>query len=132
MGRFVKPETAVLTLDDGEKLIVRRRLNIGQHTQRMARMYAAGVEDPSKLTVKLLEVGRATVLAYLLDWTLTDDDGAPVVIRGLSPEDLTIVLDTLSADAFGEIRKAIDGHEARDAAARDAEKKTIPTGVSAL
>jgi hypothetical protein len=131
MGRFVKPETTILKLEDGATLTVWRRLNVGQSTERMGRMYAAGVDDPTKLTVKVLEVARATVLAYLVDWTLTDDDGAPVQIRGLGPDDLAIVLKTMTPDAFAEVRAAIDAHEARTAAARDAEKKTIPTGAIA-
>jgi len=45
---------------------------------------------------------------------------------------LIVVLETLTPEAFSEIRKAIDGHEARDAATRAEEKKTIRTGVTAL
>jgi hypothetical protein len=131
VGRFVRPETVTLTLEDGARVIVRRRLNTGQQTARMVRMYAAGVDDPGKLTVKVFEVGRATVLAYLLDWTLTDDDGDVVPIRGISGDELEAVLDALAPDAFREVREAIEAHEARETAAREQEKKTIRPGVTA-
>jgi hypothetical protein len=72
-------------------------------------------------------MGRATVLAYLVDWTLTDE-GEPVPIRGLSVDELGAVVDNLEGPDFREVREAIEAHERRESEAREAEKKTIAGG----
>lgn len=124
MSRFVTPATTELPLDNGDVLIVRRRLNAGQQRARYVRMYAVS-EDGTAPRLRLHEIGVATIVAYLVDWRLRDDD---VPIAGLDADDLARVLDNLSPDAFAEIRQAIDAHEEQHEAARTAEKKTIPDG----
>lgn len=117
---FVKPETATLTLEDGERLIVRRELNAGEERAVHARLYVEGANG--RLRVDPLATGIALMAAYLLDWTLADDDG-PVVIRGLSAEELIPILNRLRSSRFTEIKEAIERH-IDTVAAELAEKKT--------
>jgi len=118
-SRFVRPETCRLLLASGESLTVKKRLTHGEQRAAYARMYVTGADGA--LTVNPLQLGMALVTAYLVDWHLLDDD---VSIRGLSVDDLTTLLDTLTPEAFTEIRVAIEQHEAAMLAARAEEKKT--------
>jgi len=123
MSRFITPGTTEITLDNGDVLIVRTRLNAGQMRARHMRMYSMS-DDGTAPRLKLNEVGLATVLAYLVDWRLHDDD---VPIAGLDGDDLAAILDNLAPEDFLEVRQAIDAHEERGDAKR-AEKKTILAG----
>jgi hypothetical protein len=124
-SRFVRPDTAVLTISRGDTLIVKRRLNAGEQRARFARMSLSGVDG--SLNVNRLQVGLATITAYLLDWSLTDDSQRPVVIRDLSEPDLAAKLDALDPESFSEIREAIEAHEAAMEAERAVEKKLSAT-----
>jgi len=122
---FVRPETTTLHVD-GQTLVVRKYLSMGEHRARLARLYdttAGGL-----LRVNPRQVGLATVTAYLLDWSITDDDGAPIPIRGLSLDDLQRVLDDLFPDRFAAIQDVIDAHEIAMLQARADLKKTAMTG----
>lgn len=119
-SRFVRPDTAVLKISHGDTLTVKRRLNAGEQRARFARMSLAGVNGA--LNVNRLQVGLATITAYLLDWSLTDEENRPVVIRDLSEADLATRLDLLDPDSFNEIREAIEAHEAAMETERAAEK----------
>ena len=118
---FITPETDRLDLSDGQWILVKRRLNRGELREAYARMYLAGADG--SLKVNPLATGVAMVTAYLLDWSLTDDAGKPVAIRGLSPDNLTSILDCLDPERFGEISAAIDAHIDAVDAARAQEKK---------
>ena len=126
-SRFARPEVTVLTLANGDTLTVKRRLTAGEQRAMFARMYRT-VDGVTK--VDGLEVDRATVVGYLLDWSLTDDEGQPVPIRGLPPDELAIVVDGLTPEDFKEISAAIDAHSEAMSAVRQAEKKT-PLGDTA-
>lgn len=121
MSRFVHPETCILSLADGATLVVKRRLNTGERRRMSAAMSSANGDgtprfDRSKYPSEL-------VVAYLLDWSLTDD-GRPVPIRD-QPEDVVrAALDQLDYDDFTEIFQAIEAHITQQTAAREAEKKT--------
>ena len=83
-------------------------------------MYTPSIEGT--LRVDPLASGIAMITAYLLDWTLCDDQG-PVDIKGLSLDDLTNVLDNLDNETFTEIKNAVEAHEAAMIAVRLQEKK---------
>jgi len=125
MSRFVRPHTRTLTLANGDQLIVREQLTAGEQRAHFARVYTTTADG--RLVVNPLMVGIGVVLAYLLDWTLRDDQDQLVAIRDLSPDDLQRVIDSLDTDSFKEIRAAVEAHEAAMVAAR-AEKKTTPAG----
>lgn len=128
-SRFVRPDTTRLTISNGDWLLVKRRLSFGEQRAAYARLYTTDADGTVRRNV--LGLGIAKVSAYLLDWSLTDDAGAPVVIRGISTDDLVAALDNLSPEDFAEIREAIDAHEtATLAALEDAKKKTAMTLTS--
>jgi hypothetical protein len=122
MSRFVRPQTKTITLANGDQLTVRERLSAGE-----ARAYFARQYEPNSVggwRRNLLMGDAAMIVAYLLDWTLTDDQGTRVEIRDLSPADLQQVVDSLDTESFKEIHAAIEAHENAMLLARDAEKKT--------
>lgn len=122
MSRFVRPETKTLTLANGDLLIVRARLTAGETRAQFARCYTTDADG--MLRRNPMASGLATIVAYLLDWNLRDDNGNLVAIRDLSPDDLAMVIDSLDFRSFTEIREAIDAHETAMTTERDAEKKT--------
>lgn len=119
MSRFVRPETRTLTISDGDTLTVKKVLNAGEVRASYRRMLQAG--GGGRAAKEAIAVHE--VIAYLLDWSLTDDAGQRVEIRGLSADDLLHVLDSLDADAFDEIHAAIQRHEVEMAAERAEAKK---------
>lgn len=126
MSRFVRPESRVLRLATGETLTVRRYLNVGEVRGIFARVEVKHADPADDL-----DLTRAIVAAYLIDWTVTDDSGAIVPIRDA---DFSVVMSALNAmfnDDFLEIKEAIDAHVAEQADARAQEKK-LRTGTSAF
>ena len=123
-SRFVAPQTDILTLGNGDTLVVRRRLNIGE--QRESYRVCSELVEQEDGTVKRIpdphRIGLAKVAAFLVDWNLAVDD-AP--IRGLDLAQRVALVDNLDPDDFYEIKDVIDVHEAATAAARLDEKKTL-------
>ncbi len=126
ISRFVNADVVTLPLSNGDSLTVRRRLNAGESRERIERMTE---QVDGELRVKLIAVPMATMTAYLLDWTFTDDTGARMPIRGLSQSELESTLNNLDPEDFREVREAIDAHHAATQA--EAEKKRAGlTGAS--
>lgn len=126
-SRFVAPDTTTLTLANGDTLVVKTRLTRGDQRAMFARLYVAGVDG--ELKTNRLAIGQSTVLAYLLDWSLTDDQGKKVVIAGQPVEVVDAALDALSPEDFAEIREAIDAHETAQEQVR-AEATASPFGAT--
>lgn len=122
-SRFAGSDVTVLKLANGDSLTVKRRLSAGEQRAMFARMYHT---VDGRTRVDSIKVPIATCLAYLLDWNLTDDDGQPVAIKGLPPEDVAAILDALTPEDFKEISEAIDAHSSAMEDARNQEKKTEP------
>jgi hypothetical protein len=120
--RFIRPEIETLTLADGATLTVRKRLTAGEQRAHYSRIYIAGVDG--RLHTNPLAVGRSLIVAYLLDWSFVDHEGARVKIEDLSPDQLAQVLDSLSIDAFAEVRRAVEAHDDKMIAEREEQKKT--------
>jgi hypothetical protein len=116
MSRFVKPDTSVLTLKNGDQLIIKKRLNRGERAAMFARMRAPG----AGLELDRVRMGIAKVVAYLLDWVLTEDQ---VPIRDLSDDERETILNGMDPEDFQECWDAIDAHELKVQEERDAEKK---------
>ena len=127
MSRFVRPETVTLRISQGDTLTVKKRLSSGEQREAYARLYRPGADGT--LQVDRLQSGLALMTAYLVDWSLTDDDGAAVPIRGLSIGELEQVINNLDSDSFREIREAIETHEQTMEAERAREKK-LRAGVN--
>src|SRR5262245_38815734 len=94
--RFTRPDVTTLTLPSGDTLTVRRRLTEGEARARLTRM--SELHDGERVFNHLLHY-RATVTAYLVDWTVTDaDTGQRVDIRNKPVEELESILDNLDPD----------------------------------
>lgn len=119
---FVRPEITTLHVG-GQTVKIRTRLSNGDRRARLSRLYRA--QPSGALRVDPMQVGMATVTAYLLDWSLVDPDGQPVPIRGISVDDLTTILDDLDPDRFAAILDAIEQHELALLKERDDLKKTL-------
>lgn len=129
MARVTRPETHTLTLQSGEKLVVKKRLNAGERREMLAAM-----RDPVTNRMDGLLAGRATALAYLLDWDLKDDiSGEPLSIKDaktgqrLKNSEISSIMDSLDSDDAKEIERLIDEWDDKMLAERREEKK-IPTG----
>jgi hypothetical protein len=112
MSRFVKPDTVTLPISDGDTITIRKRLTNGERRAMFARMYKDGV-TPMRLDT--WATGLSMVVAYLLDWTLTDDAGERVRLRDaagvpLAADELAVIVDGLDWDSFVEIKDAIEAH----------------------
>lgn len=127
MSRFVRPDTTILSISEGDTLVVKTRLNSGEQRDAYARMYRAGLDG--SLKVNPFQTGLAMMTAYLVDWSLRDDDGMHVPIKGLSLQELEATLNGLDPDSFAEIRQAIEAHERAQNDQR-AEEKKLRAGVN--
>jgi hypothetical protein len=130
MSRFARPETLTVPITNGDWLVLKKRLSAGEERQMYER---ASTINPVTGDRRLdsLQLGPATVVAYLLDWSLRDDAGLPVIIRGKSPTEVQTLLDALEAPDFLEIKAAVEAHDAAMAREREAQKK-IPPGAPAF
>lgn len=110
---FASPRIATLTLADGRTITVRRRLSHGERDDLAA---------VSRLQ-NWKHVRTAKVAAYLVGWTLTDDDGRAVPMSAQLPENERIdTIRNLDPDAFDEIYEALEAHEKAVQAEVDALK----------
>lgn len=132
-SRFVRPDTVTLTISNGDTITVRKRLTAGEKRDAYGRMYLSGADG--QMTRHPVLYGIHLVLAYLVDWSLKDDDGKKVEIAHLSVDDLKRVVDSLAHEDFSEILTAIEAHEDAQRAERakkllDGESKSAPTSAS--
>jgi hypothetical protein len=120
---FIRPETVTLPISDGITITVRKRLTAGELRARIVR---SSVVDPATGLdrVNWMQINLSKVSAYLLDWTVPDDSGSVVPIRGISVQELETILDLLEPERFAAIHNAIDAHETAMQAQRAEEKKT--------
>jgi hypothetical protein len=124
MSRVVKPGTTTLPISNGETLTVRTRLNAGEHRASMSRMYLAGLDGRRHLDP--MQTGLALITAYLLNWTVRDDDGAVIPISANKVPTIVEVeaaVNSLDPLDFTEIKEAIETHDETQAVARAEEKK---------
>ena len=125
---FVQPETVRLELVEGQWLRVKRRLNAGETRGVFRRLYLQAEDGTLKLNPDT--VGTTLITAYLVDWSLTDARGEPVVIAQQPAAVLEAALDALDPDKFAIIKAAVDAHDERERVARDEEKKTRSTATT--
>jgi hypothetical protein len=123
VSRFIRPEITTLHISNGDTLTVKKRLTHGERAAMYARMYIAGLDG--RLRVNPLTSGMAVVLAYLVDWSFVGEDDALVEIRGRPIEEVEAALNMLDPASFDEVKQAVQAHEDRMIAEREAEKKTL-------
>jgi pectin methylesterase-like acyl-CoA thioesterase len=122
MSRFLKPEVVRLNLSHGDWITVKRELTAGEQRRVFART-AKPVNAGEKVEIDLEKAGLCKMVAYLIDWSFTDDAGKPVAIRDMPAEYVMDMLNNLDGESFTEITAAIDAHEK----AVEEEKKTRAT-----
>lgn len=129
-NRFVKPQTVRLELSDGDWIEVKKELNAGEHRRVFGRL-VKDMRAGERAQLDPEQVGLTKVVEYLVAWSL-EDNGKPVEITEGA-------INSLDAQTFGEIVKAIDAHEAAVDAeiearknAMDGEKASSPTSPSAV
>jgi hypothetical protein len=125
--RFVQGGTRELALSEGDWIRVKRRLTAGEQRAAMARMYTL-TSDGQTRVFNYEMVGLSTILAYLLEWNVTDASGRIAPLTGPNGEDPLVIaaatLDQLDPESYDEILQAVKQHERDMIAERDAEKKT--------
>src|SRR5262245_43426717 len=123
---IVVPKAITLPLTiNGWTITVREELNHGEHVAMLARMYRE--TESGKLRVDPLTHGDALMIAYLVDWTLTDQRGERLEIRGLPPDGVQDVLNNLRVPVCAAVKAAVEVHE-QTVRARDAELKKTAAG----
>jgi len=128
-SRFRKPETIRLPLEEGDWLLVRKYLTAGEERGATARVFKDGTMKPGEkpdLDYRHLELSQA--IAYLLDWSLTDADDQPIVIRDQPYEFVHAALEAMESFSLREILNAIQAHDAAMTAEREHQKKVRAGG----
>jgi hypothetical protein len=122
---IVMPQTVILPLAYGWTVTVRDELTHGEFNDMRSRIYAESKDGT--LTPKAETFFDGLVIAYLVDWTLTDAQGQRIEIRGLKPDALQDAFRNLRQFAAVEVQRAIEAHHARGLAAIEELKKTVST-----
>jgi len=120
-SRIRRPETLRLALTRGDWIVVKKHLTAGETRRVFRRMIRKGATGDE---IDSLQVGLSKMVVYLVDWSITDADDQPVIIRGQSEDVVADVLEMLDVDSFSEILKAIEAHERTMEDEREEEKKT--------
>lgn len=124
--RFVQPQARRLELSEGDWILVKKRLTAGERHEHYARQYSL-VDDKLVPNVRMRS-GLSMILAYLLEWNLTDAAGRVVPLQTLDGQDpITVTaaaLEALDPESYDEVHQAIKRHELEMIAEREAEKKT--------
>lgn len=117
--RFVQPKVVRLPLSDGDFVDIKAELTAGEERESYARMTTL-LEAGKPAQLDPAEVELATLVAYIVGWSFTDAQGAPVEVSADA-------MKQLDNDTFTELYKAIEAHEK----ALVAQKKAIPAGGTA-
>ena len=129
MSRFVRPETVKLDLSAGDWILVKKRLTAGEQRHAFARIVKR-MELGEKTQIDPEATGLASMVAYLLDWSLCDDTGAGVPIRDQPSSLVEAALLALDPESFREIHDAIQAHGDRVRALLEDEKKRTAGGTA--
>jgi hypothetical protein len=128
MSWFVQPETTRIDLEGGQWIVVKKQLNVGEERKAMAALVKE-VRADGRMTPDLEMVGKAEVLAYLVDWSLPGKDGKTVKIDTDAKK--AAALDQLHPDKFKVIATAIDAHITALKEASEQEKNAESSGETA-
>jgi len=127
-SRMRKPETTRLQISRGDWLLVKKYLTAGEEHE----MYSAMIAPGGGMVAPVL-VQPSRIAAYLLDWSITDADDKPVVIRDQPRDVLLSALSALDPPDFKEIYQSVIAHQEAMDAAREQEKNVRDGGpVSSL
>jgi hypothetical protein len=121
---FVQPEIVRLPLSDGQFLDVKRELTFGEYRKIQTDMMAGALVQGEPIKLDPRKVGITRLLAYIVDWSLSDGEGRPTPISESA-------IEQLQADRAREIVDAVTAHEETQDRARR-ERLANPTGASGL
>lgn len=121
---FVTPETVQVPLPDGQWIELKKRLTAGEARKAMASLVSE-VRTDGRMTPNLEMVGKAEVIAYLVDWSLVDAHGRRVSID--TPAKKLAAIDNLDEDHYTVIADHVSKHIAEMTAEREAEKNVPAT-----
>jgi len=132
-SRVRRPEIDTIPISRGDSITVKKFLTAGEFRElvraatKPVRLDAATAASGKDLAFEIdpTESGVATVMAYLLDWTFTDFDGRPVVIRDQPPAVVRAALDAIDAESYMEVQRAIQEHDQSMRAFVASEKKMM-------
>lgn len=125
-SRVVIPETRRIEISDGDWLLVRKRLTHGEMSEAIRRRYVTALDGSARPDP--IAIAHAQIEAYLVDWSMTTPEGDKIEIRGQGAEFLEAALNSFDDPTVDEILAAVRKHERDMTAAREEEKKTIPSG----
>jgi hypothetical protein len=118
MQWFVQPEAVQVDIAGGQWLLLKKRLTVGEERKSMASLVTE-IRADGRMTPNFENVGKSDVLAYLVDWSLTQG-GKRVDIDTDAKK--ASAIDNLSPEAFAVISEAVSAHVKAMDAERDAEK----------
>lgn len=108
-NRFASGAAVKLPLTDGDWVLVRAELTYGQQ-RRLASAGLSGVPaalaeqgQGEALSVDLAAYDLERLATWLMDWSFTDADGAPVVVSRPA-------IESLHPDTAAEVQQALDAH----------------------
>jgi hypothetical protein len=120
--RMPKPgEHVKIEISEGDWILCKKRLTAGEQRRIFTRQMKTMVAG-EKVELNPQQVGLSQMVEYLVDWSITDSDGKPVVIRDQSPAFVESALEMLDIESFNEILKAVQDHEAAMTVERELEK----------
>jgi len=126
-----KPETVKLDLPDGNWILLKKWLTARETRELFGRMMKTLPDGSRGDEIDPLNVGIAKAVVYLLDWSITDADDQPLVIRDAPPELVWDILNDLDHATFRDVIQAVEAHEDQTDREREDEKKTR-TGAATL
>ena len=108
-----------MQLTEGHWIEVKKRLTVGESRKVMGSMVAE-IRADGRMTPNFEQAGKGEVLAYLVDWSLTDEAGKRVPIDTDAKK--AAAIDNMSEEYFKILSQAIEAHVAAMDAERVAEK----------
>lgn len=131
-SRMRRPEDVRLTLpSDEDWILVKKHLTAGEHRRAQVRVIKS-LSPGEKMELDPEQVGLTLVLAYMLDWSILDAEGRPIIIRDQSEDKLRAALTDLDPEKFAEIVDAVTAHDAAMVTERAQEKKRRESPSSAI
>ena len=119
---FAKPETCKLDLPARNWVLVKKRLTAGEQRDMLSHMMKeSGAIDS-------VQVGVCKLVAYILDWSITDANDQPIVIFDQGDNALRDALNKMTTDGFSILMQAVDEHMAAVEREDEEEKKRILAG----
>lgn len=125
-SRVVQPETIRIPISQGDWLLVKKYLTAGERRRSLARMVKT-MSPGSKTELDPEQVGLSETVEYLVDWSF------PESIRNEPSDVMAAILLSFDPESFGEILAAIQAHEQRMQAEKNArgdERKSSATSAS--